>query len=149
MVRISVFLLSVVAIAASSYASGLPINPDVTTDTLQSTICVPGYTKTVRPPTSYTNPIKYQEMQAAGLSDPDEYALDHHIPLVLGGAPSDPGNLRLLTKHDNSRKSRIEVKLQCLVCTGQVPLDQAQKEIWDDWQSAYSKYARTKCNRSH
>jgi hypothetical protein len=33
-------------------------NPDVTQDTISTTICVPGWTKTVRPPISYTNPLK-------------------------------------------------------------------------------------------
>ena len=35
-------------------------NPDVTQSTIDSTICVSGWTSTVRPPTSYTNPLKEQ-----------------------------------------------------------------------------------------
>src|SRR6266508_664195 len=35
-------------------------NPDVSQDTIDQTICVSGWTATVRPPTSYTNPLKEQ-----------------------------------------------------------------------------------------
>src|SRR5262249_9192536 len=36
-------------------------NPDVTQSTIGQTICVSGWTQTVRPPTSYTNPLKVQQ----------------------------------------------------------------------------------------
>lgn len=32
------------------------------------------------------------------------------------------------------RKDRIETKLQCLVCSGQVKLATAQREILEDWR---------------
>jgi hypothetical protein len=35
-------------------------NPDVTQSNIHSTICVSGWTDTVRPSTSYTNPLKAQ-----------------------------------------------------------------------------------------
>jgi hypothetical protein len=41
----------------------------------------------------------------------------------------------------------LEVKLQCLVCSGQVKLETAQREIVEDWQAAYHRYARVKCHR--
>lgn len=34
------------------------INPPVTQDNIKTTICVPSYTKTIRPPVSYTTPLK-------------------------------------------------------------------------------------------
>lgn len=43
------------------------------------------------------------------------------------------------------RKDRVEVKLHCLVCSGQVALADAQHQIVDDWQAAYHRYARVKC----
>jgi hypothetical protein len=36
------------------------------------------------------------------------------------------------------------VKLQCLVCSGQIELSDAQPEIVEDWQGAYHRYARVK-----
>lgn len=57
---------------------------------------MPGHTKTVRPPVSYTDPVKSKIMVAyhLGAGQPKAgYELDHLIPLELGGAPSDPANL--------------------------------------------------------
>ena len=79
-----------------------------------------------------------------------EYELDHIIPLAIGGHPRKLTNLQLqLWDEENGakRKDRIEVKLQRLVCTDQVSLGDAQREIADNWPAAYHKYARVKCNR--
>lgn len=80
-------------------------------------------------------------------SEMGEYALDHRLAIGLGGHPRNLGNLQILTRHDNARKSRIESKLICLVCTGTLPLNQAQTEVWNDWQATYRRYARQKCRR--
>ena len=37
------------------------VNPKVTQDNIQKTICVSGYTKTIRPPVSYTNKLKLEQ----------------------------------------------------------------------------------------
>lgn len=130
-------------------AATLALNPDVSQDTIQQTICQKGYSSTVRTSTSYTNPIKYRLMRQEGIpeSEASEWALDHKIPISLGGHPRKLENLQLLTKHDNSRKSRIEVKLLCYVCVGQMPLAQAQQEIAGGWQAAYRRYSGQKCGR--
>ena len=66
------------------------IDPRVTQDNIGSTICVPGYTKTVRPPVSVTEPQKLEGMTAYGFNDsPSNYEFDHLIPLEIGGAPDD------------------------------------------------------------
>jgi hypothetical protein len=131
---------------ALSACAGIALNPDVNQETVPGTICISGYTKTIRPPTSYTNRIKYRMMREAGIpqSQSSDYALDHVIPLVLGGSPTDEDNLRFLTRKDNSRKSRIEVKLRRLVCSGQMTLADAQRAIYDDWEDAYRRYASIK-----
>ena len=125
------------------------LNSDVRSDTINQTICVTGYTETVRPATSYTNAIKFRLMREAGIDQAQskDYALDHIVPLVLGGHPRSLDNLELLTEHDNARKSRVEVKLRCLVCSGQVPLEEAQEAIYDNWREAYHRYASEKCDR--
>ena len=70
------------------------IDPTVTQDNIQSTICVPGYTKTVRPPERITHRLKLQIMAAYGRSgDLRDYELDHFIPLELGGCPDCVTNL--------------------------------------------------------
>ena len=51
---------------SAAFASDLPThtltpgatNPDVTQDNINNTICVSGWTKTIRPTTKYTNDLK-------------------------------------------------------------------------------------------
>jgi hypothetical protein len=77
---------------------------------------------------------------------------DHVIPLALGGHPRKLDNLALQPWDGDDgakRKDRIEVKLQCLVCSGQVSLADARREIIEDWQAAYHRYARVKCRRDN
>jgi cytochrome c-type biogenesis protein CcmH/NrfF len=129
------------------------LDPSVTSQTIQTTICISHYTDTVRPPASYTNPIKRRLMEDVliGWSHASEYELDYIIPLGVGGAPRAEENLQLLPLEGTDgakRKNRIEKKLQCLVCSGQLPLAVAQAEVADNWQAAYKRYASVKCKRS-
>lgn len=67
-----VTMLSVNAHAGPEYAypnldlTPGAINPTVTQDNIQSTICVPSYTKTIRPPEQITYRLKLQLMEAYG-----------------------------------------------------------------------------------
>ena len=56
-------------------------------------------------------------------------AFFHVIPLALGGHPRKLDNPELQPWDEAMRKDRIEVKLHCLVCSGQVSLTDAQREI--------------------
>jgi hypothetical protein len=128
------------------------LNHDVRAETINETICVTGYTKTVRPSTNYTNGVKRLMLKRAGLSieDISLYELDHIIPLALGGHPRDMANL-MLQPWDGldgaKRKDKLEVKLQCLVCTGQIDLDVARKEIFEDWVGAAHRHQHKRCSR--
>ena len=146
-VAIARFLALLVAFYTTTSLSAA-INQNVTQDIIQQTICVPGYTKTIRPPVSQTNKIKRDMMEQQGIDSAVRpyIALDHIIPMALGGHPSDLENFQLISHRENARKSRIEVKLQCLVCTGQISLSEAQKAM-NNWQSAYHQYAKVKCKR--
>jgi hypothetical protein len=135
--------------------AGRPVlNPDVSPATLSSTICVPGYTRAVRPGTAYTNAVKKRLMAAQGLDfdvERGRFELDHVVPLALGGHPSDPANLALQPWDgplSARRKDRLEVKLQCLVCSGALALDQAREEIWADWDAAFGRYGEMACRRA-
>ncbi len=44
------------------------LNPDVTEATLAITVCVPGWTATVRPSVSYTNALKTRQLEVAGIA---------------------------------------------------------------------------------
>jgi hypothetical protein len=118
------------------------VNPDVTQENIHETICRPGWTKTVRPPASETNPIKWKLARESGV-DPVGYQLDHVIPLELGGAPLDPRNLALeqLAGSCGARaKDRLEFEMLRRVCAGELALDQARAEIAEDWVEAFQKY---------
>jgi hypothetical protein len=70
------------------------LNPKVRQSTIKKTICKSGWTKTIRPPTSYTNALKISQMVLYGeTGSPSEYEEDHFIPLELCGAPKNPKNL--------------------------------------------------------
>lgn len=121
------------------------LNPDVTQDTIDSTICVSGWTGTVRPPTSYTNALKVEQIAEYGYSDTStaDYEEDHFIPLELGGAPSDPNNLWPQPRYSSDSsgvtsytKDTVENKLKKAVCNGTVDLASAQNAIATDWTTA-------------
>jgi len=138
--------------ASAAYADHGALNPVVRQETIDQTICVPGYAKGVRPATRYTNGVKQMLFQRAHMNPAlaQTYELDHIIPLALGGHPRKVENLALQPwegENGAKRKDRLEVKLQCLVCSNQVTLREAQQEILEDWQAAYHKYEPLKCRR--
>src|SRR5215471_9037497 len=64
-------------------------NPEVTQQTIGSTICVSGWSSSIRPDTSYTNDLKLKQMQEYRRSgEPSDYQEDHLISLELGGDPT-------------------------------------------------------------
>ena len=130
-------LLPAAALGGPSHYD-IPLNPEVTQATIQDTICQHGYTKTVRPPVSYTNGIKKMRMNEMGLGYElmGNFQLDHKLSLSLGGAPSDPRNLVLQDADEAHQKDEIERCLPRAVCAGTVSLAEAQKAMWADWRSA-------------
>ena len=125
----------------------IALNPDVDEDTIDKTICVSGYTKSVRPATSYTNGVKRKLMQEAGIdvARMRDYELDHIVPLVLGGHPRKLSNL-MLQPWDGERgakmKDILEVRLQSLVCHGKLDLTDAQVCIAQDWETCAARHPR-------
>lgn len=119
-------------------ATAAPVNPAVTPETIRATICKAGWTNTIRPPVAYTNRIKMAKMRAAGIPAHEArlFALDHIIPLALGGAAGDPNNLQVQPIAEARGKDRLEKCLKRAVCKGQVALDDARAAIWTNWRSA-------------
>jgi hypothetical protein len=124
------------------------VNPDVTQATIGSTICVSGWTKTVRPPVAYKNRLKEEQIAEYGYAntDPRLYEEDHLIALELGGSPTDPGNLWpepwSITLPDGRdagahAKDQLENSLHRAVCSGSMTLAAAQAEIRGSWVHAY------------
>jgi hypothetical protein len=105
------------------------LNPDVTQATIGATICVQGWTRTVRPPTEYTNALKLRQMRAYGESgSPSAFQEDHLVSLELGGHPTDPHNLWPEPYPRASHVDTIENELNAEVCSGSLTLAQAQQK---------------------
>lgn len=119
------------------------IDPHVSQSTIASTICVSGYTKTVRPSSSYTNTLKTQQITAYGYSDTNlsDYEEDHLISLELGGSPDNPANLWPEPHSEiygSTKKDSVENYLHSQVCSGTISLAEAQHEIATDWVAIYT-----------
>jgi hypothetical protein len=103
------------------------VNPDVTQATIGSTICVRGWTRTVRPPTDYTNALKLKQMREYGVAgSASDYQEDHLISLELGGHPTDARNLWPEPYPRASDVDRVENELNAQVCDGTLSLRDAQ-----------------------
>ncbi len=123
-------------------ANGLPdpactpgdIFPTATVDE----ICVPGYTTKVRDVPIEVKDQVYAEYGIAS-HEPGQYEVDHLIALELGGSndisnlwpePADP-------RPGFHEKDQVENYLHDQVCSGQLPLQQAQLEIATNWLAVY------------
>ncbi len=117
------------------------ISPAVTQANIQSTICSYGYTDSVRPPESVSEPEKEASLAAYGDAGPlHDYEYDHLVPLELGGAANDPRNLWPEKRGASPNpKDELEDRLNEMVCAGQIPLATAQREIARDWVAAYRR----------
>jgi hypothetical protein len=117
------------------------LNPDVTQATIGQTICVSGWTATIRPPESYTEDLKWQQIREEGLSGPiSAYEEDHRMPLELGGAPRNVENLSPESPSSPNPKDSDETSLKDAVCSGRLTLVQAQQEMVQQWLAAYPGY---------
>jgi hypothetical protein len=104
------------------------LNPDVTQATIGATVCTPGWTRTIRPPSDYTSALKLEQMRQWGLpGEPGDYQEDHLISLALGGHPTDRRNLWPEPRPHAEEVDRIEVELNRKVCSGELSLAEAQR----------------------
>jgi len=123
-------------------------NPDITQENIRATICNPRWsTKSIRPEESYTHRLKVEQIGEYGYSDSrlKDYEEDHFIPLELGGNPTDPKNLwpepfeTSIPDGGAHAKDKVENYLHAEVCSGSLTLDQAQREIAEDWYRVYQE----------
>lgn len=115
------------------------IDPAVTQENIFETVCKSGYTKTVRPPTSYTNKLKKQQIEEYGYADTNmkQYEEDHQISLELGGHPSDPKNLWPEPHASINEKDTVENYLHRQLCSGKMTLSQVQDLINHHWYDVF------------
>lgn len=150
---ISVVAAMLLLATFSCFAADLPdpaltpgaVNPDVTQANIRNTVCVKGWTKTVRPPASYTNRLKKRQLRQLGYvdSNPRVFEEDHLIPLSLGGHPTDARNLWPQPRESEwgaDRKDELEFALYKGVCRGEVSLEDARRAFATNWIEAYKEY---------
>jgi hypothetical protein len=115
----------------------------VTQGNIGRTICKSGWTSTVRPPESYTENLKREQIIEYGYRDKrlHDYEEDHLIPLELGGSPRSVKNLwpEFDGGHIPNPKDKVENALKDAVCDGTVSLRAAQRAIASDWLTAEKK----------
>lgn len=123
------------------------LNPAVTQADIHQTICVRGYSRSIRPPERYTERLKRLQIREYGYRDRwlRDYEEDHEVALSLGGSPTSPKNLwpqphRVAGGWGSYAKDRLEARLHWLVCHRELPLATAQSEIAHDWIAAYKRY---------
>jgi hypothetical protein len=94
------------------------------------------------------DPLRREVLKEYGLKDApaNAYEIDYLVTPQLGGA-ADIRNLwpqpSLHTVWNARVKDALENRLHFLVCSGQLDLATAQREISQDWVAAYKKYFRT------
>jgi hypothetical protein len=113
-------------------------DPLVTADNLQQTVCVSGYTKTVRNVSQATKNAVYAEYGIATHA-PYSYEVDHIVSLELGGSNSI-ANLypeAYAGTYGARKKDVIENSLHQQICAGTMTLSDAQHTIAGDWLSYY------------
>lgn len=146
----AVLLLACVLVALSTWgADQPPIVPDdrltpgaiLTLDTAK--VCRPGYSDTVRKTTEAMKAKVYQMYGLHNAPGPD-YAVDHRIPLALGGADvlrnlwpesyqTEPWNAHV--------KDRLERYVHTRVCVMHtMTLLEGQRLFQGDWTQAYREY---------
>lgn len=120
-------------------------NPQITQANIEETICNREWsTKSIRPPVSYTNKLKIEQIREYGFADtdPKDYEEDHLIPLEIGGDPRDPKNLwpeayQSSIESGARSKDQVENYLHEEVCSHKLTLAEAQREIATDWYGVY------------
>ncbi len=101
-------------------------------------ICTPGYSSSVR---NVPQSVKDEVYAEYGITShaPGQYEVDHLVSLELGGSndianlwpePADP-------RPGFHEKDQVENYLHDQVCSGAMPLQQAQSLIAHDWLSVY------------
>jgi hypothetical protein len=145
----------VLPVGASGLNPGLPrhnltpgaVDPRVTQANIQSTICVSGYTRTVRPSESYTYNLKvsqlYNGYNYRGDTSTHDYEEDHLVPLEVGGNPTSVKNLWPEPRHilwGASKKDALENAIHRLVCDNVMSLAAGQRIFESNWIAAYHTY---------
>lgn len=112
----------------------------VTQENIHTTICVPGYSASVRPSRQWSAAAKTRLLKQAGIpkAQRGHFQLDHVVPLEVGGCPACPENLMLQPLnglYGAKEKDKIENRMHREVCSGKRTLETAQACFIEDWRT--------------
>ncbi len=129
------------AIAADPVVPDLKLTPGAVVPTNATTICQPGYSRSVR---HTSGQLKHQIYVEYGIDrNAGHYEIDHLIPLGIGGADTRENlwpESRDTQPWNAGVKDRLENYLHVEVCAGHIAVQDAQKAIAVDWIAAYRRY---------
>lgn len=119
---------------------GVP-SPAVTDANIDQTICKPGWTATIRPPASYTDKLKREQLPPG--SNLSLFEEDHVLPLEAGGDPRDPHNLRpqawIGPDGARAKDHQVENVVHKAICAHTMTLE-AGRAIISVWILAHHPY---------
>lgn len=124
-----IVLILIFPINAFAFGS---LSKSVTQGNIDKTVCVPGYSASIRPDVTITNKIKLKMIDNKKIprSEISKYQLDHIVPLSVGGAPLDINNFQLqpyFGEINNAKaKDAVEHKIHSDLCKGKISLVNAQ-----------------------
>jgi hypothetical protein len=110
-------------------------------DVTAQDICRPSYTQGIRQP-RFNDKVEAFANYGISIHDRDVYAVDHLIPIALGGS-NTIANLWPQPYDDvagANQKNQLERQLRGLVCSNLLSLADAQRAIATDWWQAYGTY---------
>jgi hypothetical protein len=120
------------------------INPAVTQDNLQETVCAAGWIDGIAPPQANLEKLKGKQLKQLHLGPAKNYHEDQLVPLCAGGHPTDPRNLwpqRIEGDWNYKVKDQLETAVCKALCSGDLTLEQAQSMFLEpDWTKVFLKF---------
>ncbi len=140
---IAVVLAAAVAFMPDPSRTPGATNPAVSQGNIQSTICVPGWSASVRPPQHDSFILKVRQMRAWGITGkPSLYEGDHDIPISAGGDPVSPLNRWVESwkgKCGAHAKDRLELLVHRRICSGRMTLAEGQAVFTGNWVEGFNR----------
>lgn len=117
-------------------------DPKVTQANIHQTVCVAGYTQTVR---AVSEATKHAVLRRDHATQPSE--VDHYLSLEIGGSNDPDRNLwaePYAGRYGARVKDVVETRLKREICASKMTLKQAQACITSDWISCGRKIGAIK-----
>ena len=113
---------------------------DILPDATKEQVCTPGHSKTV---CDVPASVRDEAYASYGIQShtPGQYEVDHFVSLELGGSNdiSNPWPEAASPTPGFHEKVRVENHLHDQMCSGQMTLQEAQRQIATNWLEVYTR----------